>query len=96
MSLDGVDMVSSIAMPLDEVVFLVVDPLFLDGVILALASRWAFSLDGVILALASCWAFSLDGVILASGKQTLNWVLLALTFGWAFSLNGVVLLVGGR
>jgi len=53
-------------------------------------------LDGVILALASCWAFSLDGVILASGKQTLNWVLLALTFGWAFSLNGVVLLVGGR
>jgi hypothetical protein len=57
MSLDGVDMVSSIAMPLDEVVFLVVDPLFLDGVILALASRWAFSLDGVILALASCWAF---------------------------------------
>ncbi len=70
MSLDGVDMVSSIAMPLDEVVFLVVDPLSLDGVILALASCWAFSLDGVILALASCWAFSLDGVILASGKQT--------------------------
>jgi len=35
-------MVSSIAMPLDEVVFLVVDPLFLDGVILALASCWAF------------------------------------------------------
>ncbi len=37
MSLDGVDLVFSSAMSLDEVVFLVVDPLSLNGVILALA-----------------------------------------------------------